>query len=125
MANSILRARGPRLVAEPEAPWRRALESLVGAPSSRLSFMTEDHHRVRDTAVRELPRHDAPLEPSFLAERTGVRLDRTESILEELESRLFFLVRDEGGRVLWAYPGTRAPTPHRLRFDTEETVQAA
>jgi hypothetical protein len=46
-------------------------------------------------------------------------------ILDELEKNLFFLVRDEQGSVIWAYPVTVGPTPHRLSFNSGEKLYAA
>jgi hypothetical protein len=87
--------------------------------------MTEEHHRVRDFAVAELPRLGRALPPEHIAERTGLRLDRVEAILEELEVQRFFLVRDEKRRVSWAFPVTSERTPHRLELSTGETIHAA
>jgi hypothetical protein len=47
------------------------------------------------------------------------------SILEELERKLFFLVRNEQGAVAWAYPVTVEITPHRLDFNTGERIYGA
>jgi hypothetical protein len=87
--------------------------------------MTEDHHRVRDFAVTELPRLGRPLPPEHIAERTGLPLDRVEAMLSDLETHLFFLVRDGEGRVSWAFPVTSDKTPHALELSTGETIQAA
>ena len=35
------------------------------------------------------------------------------------------LVRDERGAVVWAYPFTVEATPHRITFDSGETLYAA
>ena len=46
-------------------------------------------------------------------------------LLDDLEKHLFFLVRDRGGNVSWAFPVTSDRTPHRLRFSTGERIFAA
>jgi hypothetical protein len=52
-------------------------------------------------------------------------LTQITSILDELERKLFFLVKNEQGAVIWAYPVTVEPTPHRLNFNTGERLYAA
>ncbi len=87
--------------------------------------MTEEHHRVRDFAVVELPRFGAAIPPERIAEGTGIPRDRVETILTELEVRRFFLVRDDDRRVSWAFPVTSERTPHRLLLSTGESIHAA
>jgi hypothetical protein len=87
--------------------------------------MTAAHHRVRDFAVSELPRLGRALPPEHVAEKTGLPSERVESILNELESHRFFLVRDPQGRVSWAFPVTSEETPHRLELSTGEAIHAA
>ena len=52
-------------------------------------------------------------------------LARVQAILEELERQRFFLVRNDDGAVEWAFTVTVAPTPHRLRFSSGETLWGA
>ena len=52
-------------------------------------------------------------------------LIRVNTILDELEQNLVFLVRNEQGAVSWAFPVTVEPTPHRLTFSTGEQIYAA
>ena len=104
-------------------------ENLEQAPAHiahRLSFMSEDHHRVRNFVVSELPRHGGEALPSdTIGQRLKLAPERCESILQELERNLFFLVRDERGAVTWAFPVTVEPTPHRLRFSNGEEIYGA
>jgi hypothetical protein len=92
---------------------------------TRLSFMTRQHHQVRYFVVRELPRIGRAIAPELNA--TGLRLPlyRLSEILDELEKRLFFLVRNKNGHVAWAYPVTAEETPHRLIFSTGERIYGA
>jgi hypothetical protein len=85
-----------------------------------LSFMSEDHHRVRDFAVLELARSGAPLAPETIAESLDLPVPRVVSILEELEKHLTFVFRGDQRVVTWAYPVTVDQTPHRARFSTGE-----
>jgi hypothetical protein len=88
-------------------------------------LLSSEHHLVRYFVVRELPRIGAPIPPEMIAEELSLPLGRTQEILDELEQKLFFLVRDEQGSVRWAYPVTVDPTPHRLQFSTGERLYAA
>jgi hypothetical protein len=82
--------------------------------------MSEDHHRVRDFTVLELPRAGAPLSPQAIAEALDLDVARVRSILDELEQHLTFLFRSDGEEVTWAYPVTVDETPHHARFSTGE-----
>jgi hypothetical protein len=87
--------------------------------------MSAEHHRVRTFAVTELVKNGQPVEPETFARALDLPPAKVEAILEELEKKLFFLVRNERGAVSWAYPVTVDPTPHRLRFSTGEQLYAA
>ncbi|MGI9604659.1 MAG: hypothetical protein ACR2P0_00840 [Acidimicrobiales bacterium] len=110
--------------------WKRELEGAPAAIASRLAFMDENHHRVRNHLVRQLPYEGAAgLSPQATAAATDLPVDRVQSILEELERNLFFLVRDPSGRgaqnVTWAFPVTVERTPHHVAFSTGENTYAA
>jgi hypothetical protein len=92
---------------------------------ARLGFMTPAHHQVRYFVVRELPRRGAPIRPGEIAAALGMPEELVVAILEELEHKLFFLVRDGSGAVAWAYPVTVEPTPHQLAFSSGERLYAA
>ena len=91
-----------------------------------LDFMTSQHHTVRNLVVRELPRnHGRPISSAQIAAALGLKVEHVVTLLDDLERHLFFLVRDRRGNVSWAFPVTRDPTPHRLRFRTGERIFAA
>jgi len=125
MAAEILIGRGKEMEPASEQSWRTELRAVAAKPSPRLQFMSPEHHLVRDTVVRELPRQGVPLPPAWIAATTGLPENRVRDLLDELEARLFFLVRDDEGAVSWAYPVTMESTPHRLRFRSGETLFAA
>ena len=52
-------------------------------------------------------------------------VDRVGTILDKLEKRLIFLVRNEEGSVTWAYPVTIADTPHSAVFGRDERIHLA
>jgi hypothetical protein len=120
MDNSILLGMGRHMLPIPPAIWQRQARS-----PAHLDFMSEDHHRVRNLAVVELPRAGEPLPPEFIARTLDLPRDRVVTILDDLERRMTFLFRNEQGAVVWAYPVTVEPTPHRITFDTGEQVYAA
>jgi len=125
MNDIVLLGRGHDLVPIPFATVKQHLADLPEHTRHRLAFMTEAHHRVRYWVVEQLPRAGQPIPPEAIADQLQLPLDRVKTILDELEKHLFFLVRNEQGAVAWAYPVTIEPTPHRLTFNTGETVYAA
>ena len=125
MSERILIGRGRQLTSIPRSQWEEQLSSVPAAMKTRLSFMTRQHHLVRYFVVRSLPRIGRPIPPQMIAEKLTIPLPLVNSILSELEERLFFLVRDEHGHVSWAYPVTADKTPHHLSIDTGERIYAA
>jgi hypothetical protein len=63
--------------------------------------------------------------PAFIADRLKLDETRVIEILDELERRLIFLFRPGGRDVVWAYPITAEPTPHKLAFSSGERLWAA
>jgi hypothetical protein len=92
---------------------------------AELGFMSEEHHRVRDFAVLEIPRVGEPLAPEFIAQELDLSRPQVVSILDDLEAHMTFLFRNEQGAVTWAYPVTVDQTPHRITFSSGEQVYAA
>jgi hypothetical protein len=87
--------------------------------------MSEQHHRVRDFAVMELPRAGKPLAPEFIARELALSPAQVVGLLIDLEQHMTFLFRNEEGAVAWAYPVTVDETPHYLTFSTGERLHAA
>ena len=123
--NILLLGIGRRLWPIPQALWQRRLKRGSIAERKHLSFMSTDHHRVRDFVVLELPRRGEPLSPELIAESLSLPLQRVVTILDELEAHLTFLFRNENGDVAWAYPVTAEPTSHKLLFSSGEQIYAA
>jgi hypothetical protein len=120
MSGQLLIGAGKEIRAVADADFVRAMQHIPERMAKRLEFMSPDHHLVRDFVVREIPRqHDAIL-PRQIADVTGLKLDRVVDVLKDLERNLFFLVRNRGGAVAWAFPVTVARTQHRLTFSTGE-----
>lgn len=92
---------------------------------AQLGFMSDEHHRVRDFAVLELPRVGKPLPPESIAQALDLPPAQVAGILDDLEKHMTFLFRNEQGAVTWAYPVTVDRTPHHVSFGTGEQVYAA
>ena len=125
MEERILLGRGREIREVPAAVWKQHLAQPEQHSDARLGFMTEAHHHVRYFVVRALADVQEPLAPEFIAETLEMPLRQVAGILDELEQKLFFLVRDAHGAVSWAYPVTVEPTPHRLQFNTGQQLYAA
>jgi len=125
MNERILMAHGDRITEISRKDWEEGITAITGHLAAGLAFMTDEHHRVRNFVVRELPRVGSPLTPEFIAKSLTLTVARTKVILDELEKHMTFLFRNEQGAVVWAYPVTVDPTPHRIRFGTGESLYAA
>lgn len=125
MEEKILLGRDRKIVEIPRSLWEQHLAQIPQHSQDRLNFMTEAHHRIRYFVVRELVNRQAPIEPEFISEALEMPLKQVNFILEELECKLFFLVRNEQGAVAWAYPVTVEATPHRLIFNSGERLYGA
>jgi len=125
MGSQILTGVGREIRPMPDDAFIRSVKGLPARMATRLAFMSHDHHTVRDFVVRELPRRGGPLSPVQIARGIGLTSRRVSAILAELERNLFFLVRDPGGNVTWAFPVTTVRTPHRLTFSTGEKIFGA
>ena len=120
MGDSLLLGFWRLMLPVPGAIWRRHVSG-----DAQLDFMSQDHHRVREFVVRELPRARAPLPPELIAQALDLDLGRVVTLLDELERHMTFLFRNEQGAVVWAYPVTAERTPHRARLSTGELAYAA
>ena len=120
MFNHVLLGVGHRMFPIPGFLWQPRIRRQANSVRAGLSFMTADHHRVRDFVVLELPRTRAPISPNMIAKSLGLQLDKTVAILDQLEKGMTFLFRNDDGEVTWAYPVTVDETPHSAHFSTGE-----
>ncbi len=93
--------------------------------AANLAFMTAEHRRVHHFAVRALPGLGQPLQPGSIADALNLPLEKVNTMLDDLEKHMTFLVRNTEGSVVWAYPVTLEKTPHQVTFDTGEQIYAA
>jgi hypothetical protein len=84
----------------------------------RLDFMTAAHHAVRTFVVRELSQSRRPIPVIEIAAHVRLPISQVQSIVEELECKLFFLVRNRSGDVAWAFPLTADETAHDMKLST-------
>ena len=120
MDESVLLGRGRLMLPLPRPVWQRHVQG-----GGRPDFMSGDHQRVRNYAVRELPRIATPLPPEMIAQALDLPLARVVEVLDDLERHMTFLFRNDQGAVVWAYPVTVERTPHHITFDSGEQVYAA
>lgn len=125
MSETVLFGQGRQYIEIPRQKWEEHFSQVPGRDDPRHAFMTATHHQVRNFVVRELPRLGQPMPPAFIAQHLGLSLDVLIPVLDDLEQHLFFLVRDDQGAVVWAYPVAVAQTPHALTFSSGECLYAA
>jgi hypothetical protein len=125
MNETILTAHGGNITEISRKDWEEGLTAITGHVAAGLAFMTDEHHRVRNFVVRELPRVGSPLTPEWIAGSLNLNVARVKAILDELERHMTFLCRNKQGAVAWAYPVTVDPTPHRITIGAGESLYAA
>ena len=123
--NKVLLGSGRRMLPIPWFVFTRMLPREARKSKRTLGGLDEEQRRVHHFVVRELPRLAAPMAPERIADGLGMELPRVIEILDELERRLIFLFRPGGREVVWAYPVTVEPTPHKLAFSSGERLWAA
>ena len=125
MTEKLWTGMGRFMLPVPAFIWKRQVRGNARAAGARLDFMSEEHHLVREFAVRELPRVGGPMSPDLSAEGLGLPRQQVAGILDDLEKNLFFLCRNEAGAVEWAYPVTAHETPHQITFKSGERLYSA
>jgi len=114
-----------RMVAIPWFLFTRILPREAKKSKRVLGGLDDEQRRVHHFVVKELPSLAKPMPPDFIANRLKLDETRVIQILDELERRLIFLFRPGGRDVVWAYPITAEPTPHKLAFSSGERIWAA
>ncbi|MDO8612737.1 MAG: hypothetical protein Q7R32_07930 [Dehalococcoidia bacterium] len=125
MNDRLLRGFWRYMAPIPRMLWQRQVSRRGEKIGAGLGFMSEEHHRVRNFVVRELPGAGEPLSPRFIGERLDLPIARVEVILDDLEKHMTFLFRNDEGAVVWAYPVTVDTTPHHVTFGSGEQVYSA
>lgn len=126
LSRPLLLGRGQTFTEMPAGAWLAQLAKVPASMTSRLAFMSAEHHLVRNFAVRELPHKGRrALDPKRLAATIGLPAGRVLEILNDLERNLFFLVRNAAGCISWAFPVTVETTSHHLTLSTGEQTYGA
>ena len=125
MKEYVLSSAGHQFTEIPRETWEQHVAQAPKDISKMLSFMTTDHHLIRNFVVRELPRIGKPIPPALISAELNMSLSKTIEILDELARNLFFLVRNDQGEISWAFPVTVDKTQHHLSFSTGERLNAA
>lgn len=125
MEEKLLLGRDREILEITKATWKQELAQIPQNSQTRLSFMTDTHHQIRNFVVKEMVIRQKPIEPELISEKLSIPLERVNFLLEELERKLFFLVRNQHGAVTWAYPITVETTPHKLSFTSGERLYGA
>jgi hypothetical protein len=125
MKNKLLVGLLQDIVELPPSVWEEQVSERLDKFESEHKFITEEHRLIHHFVVRELPRTGKPLPPEVIVDRLRLSIDRVNSILEELEKNMTFLVRNRDGEIIWAFPVTIEKTPHPVTFNTGEKLYAA
>jgi hypothetical protein len=125
MHNHLLTGVWRIMLEVPPMLWQKKIVKGKAKVKKSTAFMSLEHRRVHHFVVRELPRTGKPLSPDKVSQALSLPLEKTISILKDLEEHLTFLFRNEQGEVIWAYPVTIEKTPHRITFSSGEHLYAA
>ena len=125
MMPRILLGHNKRMLPVPWFIFTRLLKRGAGKTKAILGGLNDEQRRVHHFVVKMLPGYARPMPPGYIAESLEMDISVVIEILDELEQRLIFLFRPEGREVVWAYPVTAEPTPHKLAFSSGERFWAA
>lgn len=125
MTSKLWMGIGRHMLPVPGFLWKRRVRTGAKHARASLAFMSEEHHLVREFAVRELPRIGKPIPAESIAGALDLPLDRVGGILADLEKHMTFVCREFDGAVEWAYPVTACTTPHAVAFSTGERLYSA
>lgn len=116
----VLVGRGAGMATLPEAEWWSAVHAHMPGARQRFAALPPLLRAVRRAAVILVTRTGRPVPPQAIVAEVRAPLPEVVAALDDLERRLFFLVRDGCGDVAWAFPVTAVATPHHLTFPSGE-----
>ncbi|MBW2409548.1 MAG: hypothetical protein JRF72_07080 [Deltaproteobacteria bacterium] len=70
MSGTVLIRQGHEIKGIPQEDCEKGLSAVQQHIRGRLEFMSDEHHRVRNFVVRELPNAGEPLSPNKILERS-------------------------------------------------------
>ena len=89
MPETVLLGQGRQMTELPRETWEEHLSQVPQHSETRLGFMSEEHHLVRQFVVRELPSAGNPMQPEFISQSLKLPVIRVNTILDELGRNLF------------------------------------
>jgi len=125
MKNKLMMGLWRYVLNVPSFLWEKQIAMATKKFDKDHRFMTDEHRSVHHFVVKDLPRTGQPMAPEYIAESLSMPADRINTILDDLETHMTFLYRNDRGEVVWAYPVTVEKTPHHVTFNTGETLYAA
>ena len=125
MRNKLMAGVGHTMAGVPSFLWERQIKKKRQKIIQSTRFMSPEHRLVHHFVVRELPRVGGPIPAEMVARALDIPLERTRELLQELEDHLTFLVKNDQGQVVWAYPVTVEKTPQAITFGSGERLYAA
>ncbi len=125
MDNTLLKGIWKFMMPVPPFLWQSKIHQMAKKAASRVKFMTNDHHRVRNFVVRTLPESGKPISIDTIAKSLNLDQARVLSLVDDLEKNKFFLFRNPQGDVTWAYPVTAEQTDHRAILPNGNKIYAA
>ena len=125
MKNKLMMGLWRYILNVPSFLWEKQIAMATRKFEKDHQFMTGEHRNVHHFVVKDLPRTGQTMAPGYIAESLGMTPERVNTILDDLETHMTFLYRNDRGEVVWAYPVTVEKTPHHVTFHTGETLYAA
>jgi len=95
MPETVLLGQGRQMTELPRETWEEHLSQVPQHSETRLGFMSEEHHLVRQFVVRELPSAGNPMQPEFISQSLKLPVIRVNTILDELGRNLFGVLERE------------------------------
>ena len=125
MGDTALLGFRSHMIPIPGPIWRMVVSRDARKLEAELSFMSEEHHLVRNYVVEMLHSIGEPLSAEYLADQLNIPMDHMKVILDDLEKHMTFLCRYGHRSINWAYPVTVDETPHQIAYSTGEHGYAA
>lgn len=125
MGNQALLGFKRYMIPIPGPIWRAVVLKNARKLEMELSFMSEEHHLVRNYVVQTLSRTGESLSAEHIASKMNMPIELVRVILDDLEKHMTFLCRYGQSSVNWAYPVTVDQTPHHITYSTGERGYAA
>jgi hypothetical protein len=125
VSNKLMLGLWRYIINVPPFLWQKQIAAGKRKFEKHHGAISEEYRLIHHFVVRELPITGKPLTPARISEGLGFSLFFVNTALNDLEKRMTFLYRNGNGDVVWAYPVTADQTPHKMTFNTGESIYAA